>query len=144
KRYAEALAIFSSLAERFPGDHDINQGRMQCLKALQNPMAPALEHKSETHDLATIEADRLDEETVKKVILQKLLHGNSDLVQLRAAELAARVLGMVQGEGRSLDEILDAWEAMGARGKGPLAGLDAEEAAEFRKRRDFFRGVVDL
>lgn len=88
QRHAEALAIFDDLAKQYPGDPNIDNGRAQCLNALRRPPL-RLQHQS--HEL---DGAKLDEETVKKVVLEKLLHGTTDTIQLQAAELACKMLGL--------------------------------------------------
>jgi len=88
RRYAESLAIFDDLTRRYPGNADIENGRKECLSALRRPSPLALEHRQGAADGA-----QLDEETVKRIVLEKLLYG-AETVQLQAAELAARILGM--------------------------------------------------
>lgn len=92
KRYAEALAIFTSLAEEFPDDPDIAAGRKQCMEALRSvPKLAIAAGKPEA-------PAELDAKTVMKVLLEKMVHGTSDDIQLRAAELACRVLGLLGGK----------------------------------------------
>lgn len=88
QRYAEALAIFNALAKQFPGNPNIETGREQCLNALKRPSAlPGSTVK-------LLEGAKLDEETVKRVVLEKMLSGATDAIQLQAAELATRILGI--------------------------------------------------
>jgi len=94
-RFAEALAIFNGLARDFPNNPDIQNGRVQCEKALRRPGAGrrlALEDKSERVKDAV-----LDRETVERIVLEKLVAGESDAIQLQAAEIAAKILGMYDG-----------------------------------------------
>lgn len=102
-RYAEALAIFNALARQFPGNPDIENGRSQCMSALRRPRM-ALEHQG-----GAVQNARLDEDTVRRVVLHKMLHGASETVQLQAAELAARLLGLLSpnGKGRTTSESRD-------------------------------------
>ncbi|MBI5094671.1 MAG: hypothetical protein HZB26_19825 [Candidatus Hydrogenedentes bacterium] len=101
QRYAEALAIFNSLAKQFPGNPDIENGRAQCIAALKRPPALALEHKSGSNTPA-----KLDETTVKDIVLDKLIRGSSESVQLQAAELACRMLGLFGKNGHLTPEEL--------------------------------------
>lgn len=90
QRYAEALAVFDSLVRQFPGNSEIANARQQCMAAIKRPPTPpALENKSKS-----MNADDLSESTVKRVVLEKLLYGASENVQLQAAELACRLLGL--------------------------------------------------
>ena len=88
KRHAEALAVFDALASEFPGNPDIQAGREQCLIAMKRP---ALGTPDPTN---LIEQTEITEETVKRIILDKLLNAESEAVQLHAAELAMKLLGM--------------------------------------------------
>ena len=113
RRYAEALMLFTALAKQFPGNPDIEAGRQECLNALHAGQGLALEDRSGERgrmdsgrgDMSgrfrpraeTVENAALDDETVKRVVLEKLLHGATDDVQLRAAELAWRILQDCRG-----------------------------------------------
>jgi len=92
QRYAEALAIFDSLAKQFPDNPNIETGRLQCLNAIKRPAAlpPA-------GGVKLLEGAKLDEETVKRVVLEKLLSGATDSVQLQAADIAVQILGLSSG-----------------------------------------------
>lgn len=89
-RYGEALAIFDSLARRFPGIPEIENARQQCLAArARGPMAlPGPEGMPHA-------APKADPDTVRDFVLQKMFHARSEEVQLQAAELMARILGML-------------------------------------------------
>ena len=91
-RFAEALAIFNGLARDYPGNPDIQNGRVQCERALRHPGAGrrlALEDKTEK-----VKGAVLDRETVERIVLEKLVAGESEAIQLQAADIAARILGM--------------------------------------------------
>jgi hypothetical protein len=105
KKYAQALAIFLSLSEDFPESPEIEQARAFCLKALQAPppMLPAPERSRET-DLARVSDVELNQSTVKKLILDKMLNSPSEMVQLRAAELASRLVGLDRTPADPVDE----------------------------------------
>lgn len=92
KRYAEALAILNALHEAHPGNPHVDAARAQCLRALQRS-ANALQQ----YGGARVADDRLTPELVKSVVLDKMLHARDEGVQLRAAELAARLLGLLPG-----------------------------------------------
>jgi hypothetical protein len=90
------LAIFDGLVRQFPGNPDIENGRTQCLAALKRPDETlALEDRS-TMKYADGE---LDEPTVRRVILEKMLRGRSEMAQLQAAELACKLLGLFSEKG---------------------------------------------
>lgn len=98
-KYGEAMAIFDTLAKQYPGNPDIENGRMQCLKALRQPPLAIESRRSDISPDA-----RLDEETVRRVVLEKLLLG-SEATQLQAAELAARILGMFGERSNGQNEV---------------------------------------
>lgn len=110
RRYAQALAVFLSLNQTLPNDPDIQKGRMLCVRALQAAPALAIEHKKRTPPALTHNPSaELDAGTVKKFILEKMLHGETEAVQLRAAELASRIVGLAgpeEGEAAGLGEAL--------------------------------------
>jgi len=94
-RFAESLAIFNGLARDFPDNPDIRNGRVQCERALKRPGAGrrlALEDRSQR-----LEHAALDSDTVKRVVLEKLVAGESEAIQLQAADIAARILGLYEG-----------------------------------------------
>ena len=88
-RYGEALAIFDSLANEFPGNPDIESARTQCIGGHgRSPLSLPGPNAGRTGE------GELDAETVKRIVLDKMLNGSSDAVQLQAAELAGRMLGL--------------------------------------------------
>lgn len=89
KRFAEALTLLSALQQSFPGNPSIEAAQAQCAEALQEAASPTLTYEGET-----VPDSALSEELVKGVILKKMLHGGTEEIQLQAAELAARLLGM--------------------------------------------------
>lgn len=91
-RYAEALTIFDSLAREFPDNPEIDQARRQCLRAMNRSTLPPPAEPVPTGSA------KLDEQTVKQVLLAKMLNGATDSIQLQAAELAAKLLGMLPEE----------------------------------------------
>lgn len=118
QRFAQALSIFESLAEEFPDNADIISGRQMCMTALRNRQQPALEHHpgSSANLPAPLDArtgepprrlapptepipDSVVEDTLKHVLIEKMLNGSDDRVQLRAAELAIRVFGFGKKKG---------------------------------------------
>ncbi len=97
RHYAEAMAIFDSLASEFPNSPEIEQARVQCLEAL---------HRQKVHALtfqpgAPSGEEKLDRETIEKVVLDKMLYGTSDEVRLNAARLAAEILGLIKAPAAS-------------------------------------------
>ena len=88
KRYAEALGIFNALAERNPHSPEIENARKLCARALQERMNQSLESIQAPPD------GRLTPDFVEGFITNMMLHATSEETQLKAAELACRVLGM--------------------------------------------------
>lgn len=134
QRYAESLAVFAALAAQYPAHPEIETAQAMCLGALRRSLVPALEHKpAAAHARAEGDApfrttdevvpraarrqkapeDLLNERSLGKFLLEKMLHGSSEGVQLRAAELAVKVFGYMQGnhppdgETTELEKILD-------------------------------------
>jgi hypothetical protein len=88
QRYAEALAIFDALAKEFPGNPDIEHGRAQVVRAMRRPTLPP-----PGPGRAPTDAD-LNEGVIRRIVLEKLLYSNADAVQLQAADIAAKLLGL--------------------------------------------------
>ena len=98
-RYAESLAVFDSLAKEFPDNPDIEHGREQCLKAMKRPVLAAPD-PMESRGPRVIQEGALDEETIRRIVLDKLLNGSSDEVQLKAAEIACQYLKLDEAKAR--------------------------------------------
>lgn len=114
--YGEALAIFDALQAEFPDSAEIQRARRQCLDARNrdplNLPGPAD---------GQVAGDELDEGTVRamrRIVVDKMLRGDSDAVQLQAAELVARMAG-----------VLDATPARPAGGSGAAAAQGQEAAS---------------
>ncbi|MFO7775751.1 MAG: hypothetical protein R6W89_08145 [Candidatus Hydrogenedentota bacterium] len=101
RHYAEALAIFNGLARQFPGNAEIERGRDQCLAALRG--AGGYQESFSPESYLSLPGDgakpngQLDESAVRRVVVDKLLHSVSEPVQLQAAELACKLLGLLEG-----------------------------------------------
>ena len=112
RRYAQALSIFQVLAEEYPDNEDIRTGRDMCMPALHTRPQAGLEPQTADaspadngHSAARLRdqlalpapgepvSETLVEETLKRVLLEKMVSGSSDEVQLRAAELVVQVFG---------------------------------------------------
>lgn len=98
--YAEALAVFDKLAEEYPNNPDVSRGQRQCVKAMRRSTLPGAVQHGQTSGASRLIAGptELDSETVKRVILDKMINASSESAQLQAAELAARLLGMFDDE----------------------------------------------
>lgn len=88
QRYAEALAIFDALAKEFPGNPDIEHGRAQVVRAMRRPTLPP-----PGPGRAPTDQD-LNEPAIRRIVLEKMLYSNADAVQLQAADIAAKLLGL--------------------------------------------------
>ncbi len=93
--YGEALVIFNALRKEFPDSSEIEKARQQCLEARNreplNLPGPAS---------GQVMGDDLDDATfraMRRIVIEKMLHGSTDTVQLQAAELVARMGGMLDG-----------------------------------------------
>lgn len=94
--YGEALAIFDSLQEDFPDSVEIERARRQCIEA-RNRDPINLPGPSD----GQVAGDELDDATVqalRRIAVEKMLHGVTDAVQLQAAELVARLAGLYDGK----------------------------------------------
>jgi len=113
-RYGEALAIFDALQAEFPDSMEIARARRQCAEARsRDPLALA---GPEGHLIGDeIDADVM--RSVRRVAIEKMLHGSSDDVQIRAAELVARLSGMLDPQG-------------GTPANGAAHGLNGRAATE--------------
>lgn len=90
--YGQALALFSSLLQRYPGSTEIQTARQLCAKGLRAlPFKPR-----DTKPERLGEPEKLDAEFVHKFVLDMMMNGASENVQLQAAELACRMLGMIE------------------------------------------------
>lgn len=133
RHYAEALAIFNGLARQFPGNSEIERGRDQCLAALRGgggyQGASSLESYLSLPGGGAESNGQLDESTVRQVILDKMLHSVSEPVQLQAAELACKLLGLLEGGAQR--------PPSGTPGADEANG-PASPMHSFRKREDGF------
>jgi len=90
--YGEALALFDALQADFPDSAEIRRARQQCLDARnRDPL-----HLPGPVD-GQVAGDELDETTIRalrRIAVEKMLHGSTDAVQIQAAELVARLAGV--------------------------------------------------
>lgn len=128
QRYAQALAVFLSLCEKYPGNAEVEKGRELCLKALQTRPVLALEDKRAQTGASfpAVGDDDLTAATVKRFILEKMFNSPSQEVQLRAAELASRLLGLGNTDGDTQAEVM---AALAALKSAHDAGADQETRA---------------
>lgn len=91
RRYAEAMTLLNALQQAYPGNPSINAAQQQCAEALKEAASPVFNYGG-----AQISEEVLSEDLVKGVILKKMLQGSTEEIQLQAAELAARVLGLIE------------------------------------------------
>lgn len=90
--YGEALAIFDALQAEFPDSVEIERARRQCAEARSRD--PLHLPGPTSGPLAGDEFDAEAMRAVRRVAMEKMLHGATDAVQLQAAELVARLAGM--------------------------------------------------
>lgn len=108
KRYSEALVIFNNLSAAMPHDADIQMGQTMCLNALRkiSPLGlgadrgfgqlPAPEDAHDRLDnILNGPTPTIDLDFFKRFLYDKMLHGHGDDVQMRAAELAAKMLSLL-------------------------------------------------
>jgi hypothetical protein len=127
-RFAESLAILNMLTREFPGNPDIERARVQCERALRNPGVGrrlALEDKSEQ-----MKGAALDRETVERIVLEKLLAGESEAVQLQAADIAARLLGLYNGAHKTSHEEASPGETAPPANQAPGQSSENSSAAD--------------
>lgn len=103
RRFAEALSLLDALLQEYPGNAHIESARRECVEALRGPrmlgFQPTAGQRADTPPALT-------PELVREVVLDRLLYGD-DETRLRAAELAARLLGMLETDaqaGRRVEE----------------------------------------
>jgi hypothetical protein len=116
--HAEALSIFDRLTRELPGNPDVGYARMECLEALRRPRVSGSSENG---------AD-LTPDQVRRVVLDKMLHGRdeADELQLKAARLAAEMLGMVSPGGSVRGQGLDEGADEG-KGAPPPSTEEAED-----------------
>ncbi|MBI2435353.1 MAG: hypothetical protein HYV26_21055 [Candidatus Hydrogenedentes bacterium] len=122
RRYAEALTLLNTLLQHFPGNEHVETARDQCLEALQRTT-----HSAHHYEGRPIDDGVLSPELVKSVVLDKMLNGATDEVQLQAAELAARLLGVLGGRQPETGETALALPEAGTLLGEPLSALLQEE-----------------
>ncbi len=93
--YGEALVIFNMLSQEFPDSIEIQKAREQCIEARNRDPLNLPDPAS-----GQVMGDQLDEgilRSMRRIVVEKMLHGSSDAVQLQAAELVARMAGVLDG-----------------------------------------------
>lgn len=93
--YGEALVIFNLLSQEFPDSIEIHKAREQCIEARNRDPLNLPDPAS-----GQVMGDQLDEgilRSMRRIVVEKMLHGSSDAVQLQAAELVARMAGVLDG-----------------------------------------------
>lgn len=120
-KYGEALVIFDALSQEFPDSSEIRRARRQCIDARNrdplNLPGPAS---------GQVMGDQIDDEILRemrRMVVEKMFHGESDAVRLQAAELVARMGGVLDGPPPG-EPAGDAAE----RQDGPEAGASGDRA----------------
>lgn len=118
--YGEALVIFNMLSQEFPDSIEIHKAREQCVEARNRDPLNLPDPAS-----GQVMGDQLDEgilRSMRRIVVEKMLHGSSDTVQLQAAELVARMAGVLDGappsEDTTDDRAIDTPEDEDASHKG--------------------------
>jgi len=89
RRYAEALTLLNRLQQDYPGNGHVEAAREQCAAALEGGVKG-------TYHGRPLDESHLNPDLVKQVVLDKMLRGQSEAVQLQAADMAARMLGLYE------------------------------------------------
>ena len=101
---AQALVLFSRLSALYPDREEIARARSLCAGAIRKatPLPPQpsthLLESATIDDSAPANADDLNSTTVRRFILHKMLHAETELAQIQAAELAGRMVGLFPDE----------------------------------------------
>ncbi|GMW02546.1 MAG: hypothetical protein AMXMBFR84_36820 [Candidatus Hydrogenedentota bacterium] len=139
KRYAEALVLFNDLSVQYPGNSDIDAARQQCVISMNIARGLVLEHKPAVPDPpptvvrvqrpaqysagdAAAPASGLTQETLKQVLLQKMMHGSSEEIQMRATELAFKLIereAQPKPNGEDLDSLVHILEERPSKEPSP-------------------------
>lgn len=133
RRYSEALAIFNALGSKHPDNPDVQMGQSICLNALRSAPPLGLEYhgaagqlpspnalvqtQSRAQTVLNGPAPDLNEDVFKRFLMNKMLYGATDDVQMRAAELAARMFGYLDGAKSEPDKVSNI-EELFDRGEG--------------------------
>ena len=95
RHYGEALSIFDSIACEYPDSPEIEDARRQCVVAMRRPPLAITQEPSAAPLALTGPQDKA---SVKDAVITKLMEkmqvGASDEIQLRAAELIVRMMGL--------------------------------------------------
>ncbi len=127
-QYGEALALFDELVVRFPGNPDIENAREQCLQArTRKPLGLPRPGVTSPIGIAT------DRQGLRRAVMDKLIdklqHGSTDMVQLQAAELIARMEGFLDKDRAHASRVEDS-HASESRKKSEGEAPDPDTGAE--------------
>lgn len=128
-RYAEALAIFDLLARQFPGNAEVESGRAQCVAVLNRRVLPGTLGAA-TVRLPLPEGGDLDAPTIKRVVLDIMIHGSNSEVRLQAAELACKLLGLVSNGTEGHDKVHEGKVHEADEGEAPAASVPISDAGQ--------------
>jgi hypothetical protein len=101
---AQALVLLSRLATQFPDREEISDARTLCADAIRQatPLPPQpsthLIESENADDSMSFDSRELTSDAVRKFILHKMHHAETELAQIQAAELAGRMVGLFADE----------------------------------------------
>lgn len=101
---AQALVLFNRLCTLYPDREEIVRARSLCIESIRQatplPPQPAqqLLQSAEDDDAKVTRPHELTSTTVRNFILHKMIHAETELARIQAAELAGRMVGLFQAE----------------------------------------------
>jgi hypothetical protein len=97
---AQALVLFTRLLAVHPDSDEIQRARTLCADTIRRakPLPPKAHPLIEHKPAAVEEFDNLTSAAVRKFILDKMLHGETETAQLHAAELAGKMVGLIRDD----------------------------------------------
>jgi len=101
---AQALVLLTRLSGRYPERDEIARARKLCAEAIRTatplppqPSTPAIGY-TEANDSTPTDENELTTTAVRKFIIHKMHHAETELAQIQAAELAGRMVGLFPDE----------------------------------------------
>jgi hypothetical protein len=133
-RCGQALVLFRQLNDIYPGFPEIEQAQFLCRRALRltatsTALADPASTPALTHNASEPDETELTPSTIKKFVLRKMVYGETEAIQLRAAELAGRMMGLLPQEPSDRPDIQALRDLKGTPGDG--AELRMQQAGNF-------------